>query len=314
MPRVPSRSTGADCRIWSIPQIRLGLEVPARLHFRQNAKSPHQFIWTLPESAVEGVRVEHRGRPRRVHRHQPGGTVGEIVAAGKSAIVHVHISDAKPAPPEDVRDNQRHMPGEGMIHSVGFLQALKTIGTWTASARYLLGRVPAEMPPEEGARLGLETTKAVMKKAGVGFGLRLSASGQARSPHRSPKDRRHEIPVCAAGGSGAIVHVGHGAAAHTASGSAASGESAFGAADARLHSRRAQDARRRSARLSAVPRRLEQAAHEPRRHRRRRAALPVRARAGGRRRAGHLQGRRGLSQHRGSRDARRVSCGAAAAW
>jgi len=30
-----------------------------------------------------------------------------------------------------------------------------------------LGRVPADMPPEEGAKLGLETTVAVMKKAGV---------------------------------------------------------------------------------------------------------------------------------------------------
>ena len=30
-----------------------------------------------------------------------------------------------------------------------------------------LGRVPADMSPEEGARLGLETTLAMMKKAGM---------------------------------------------------------------------------------------------------------------------------------------------------
>jgi hypothetical protein len=30
-----------------------------------------------------------------------------------------------------------------------------------------LGRVPPEMSPEEGAKLALETTLAVMKKAGV---------------------------------------------------------------------------------------------------------------------------------------------------
>ena len=101
-----------------------------------------------------------------------GRYVGEIVAAGKSAIVHVHISDAKPAPPEEVRDNQRHMPGEGIIDLVGFLQALqRRSGAVDGISPEPIGRVPAEMPPEEGARLGLETTKAVMKKAGVGFGL-----------------------------------------------------------------------------------------------------------------------------------------------
>ena len=154
-------------------QIRLGLEFLGPLYFRQNAKSPHQFIWTLPETAAFakecgpniGVVLD------AWHWHHSGGTVGEIVAAGKSAIVHVHISDAKPAPPEEVRDNQRHMPGEGIIDLVGFLQALKTIGYVDGISPEPIGRVPAEMPPEEGARLGLETTKAVMKKAGVGFGL-----------------------------------------------------------------------------------------------------------------------------------------------
>ena len=81
--------------------------------------------------------------------------------------VHVHISDAKPAPAEEVRDNQRFMPGEGVIDLIGFFQALKKIGYEDGVSPEPLGRVPAEMPPEEGARLGLETTLAVMKKAGV---------------------------------------------------------------------------------------------------------------------------------------------------
>ncbi|HET7220137.1 MAG TPA: TIM barrel protein, partial [Vicinamibacterales bacterium] len=82
-------------------------------------------------------------------------------------IVHVHISDAKPAAPEDVRDNQRHMPGEGIIDLVGFLQALKKIGYEDGISPEPLGRIPADMPAEDGARLGLETTMAVMKRAGM---------------------------------------------------------------------------------------------------------------------------------------------------
>jgi sugar phosphate isomerase/epimerase len=150
-------------------QIRLGLEFLGPLYFRQNPKSPHPFIWTLPETAAF---AKECGSNIGVvldawHWHHSGGTVAEIAAAGRSAIVHVHISDAKPAPPEEVRDNHRHMPGEGIIDLVGFLQALKKIGYTDGISPEPLGRVPADMAPEEGARLGLETTTAVMKKAGV---------------------------------------------------------------------------------------------------------------------------------------------------
>jgi len=150
-------------------KIRLGLEFLGPVYFRSNEKSPHTFIYTLPETvalAAEcgpniGVVLD------AWHWYHSRGTAAEIVAAGKSRIVHVHLSDAKPAPPEEVRDNQRHMPGEGVIDLVGFFQALKQIGYVDGVSPEPLGRVPADMPAEEGARLGLETTLAVMKKAGV---------------------------------------------------------------------------------------------------------------------------------------------------
>jgi sugar phosphate isomerase/epimerase len=59
------------------------------------------------------------------------------------------------------------MPGEGIIDLVGFFQALKKIGYTDAVSPEPLGRVPADMTPEEGARLGLSTTRGVMKTAGV---------------------------------------------------------------------------------------------------------------------------------------------------
>ena len=150
-------------------QVRLGLEFLGPLYFRQNPKMPYPFMWTLPETLAFarecgpnlGVVLD------AWHWHHSGGTVPEILAAGKSGIVHVHISDAKPSAPEDVRDNQRHMPGEGIIDLVGFLQALKKIGYEDGISPEPLGRVPADMPAEEGARLGLETTRAIMKKADV---------------------------------------------------------------------------------------------------------------------------------------------------
>ena len=87
--------------------------------------------------------------------------------AGKSRIIHVHVSDAKPAPAEEVSDNQRWMPGEGIIDLVGFFQALQKIGYDDGVSPEPLGRVPAEMSADDAAKLGLDTTTAVMKRAGV---------------------------------------------------------------------------------------------------------------------------------------------------
>jgi sugar phosphate isomerase/epimerase len=93
--------------------------------------------------------------------------VNDIIAAGKSRIVSVHVSDAKKQPPEEVRDNQRLLPGEGIIDLVGFFQALQKIGYEDAVSPEPIGRVPPGTPPEEGARMGLESTLKVMRKAGV---------------------------------------------------------------------------------------------------------------------------------------------------
>ena len=77
------------------------------------------------------------------------------------------MSDAARQPAEDVRDNQRLMPGEGVIDLVTFFQSLQRIGYDGGVSPEPLGRVPQGMTAEDGARLGLDTTLAVMKKAGV---------------------------------------------------------------------------------------------------------------------------------------------------
>jgi sugar phosphate isomerase/epimerase len=101
------------------------------------------------------------------HWHHAGNTVADILAAGSSRIVTIHVSDSAKLPPEEVRDNARLMPGEGVIDLVGFFQALKKAGYEGGVSPEVLGRIPADMPFEEAARLGLETTSSVMKKAGV---------------------------------------------------------------------------------------------------------------------------------------------------
>jgi sugar phosphate isomerase/epimerase len=152
--------------------IRLGLEFLGVQSFRSGrAGGPpaNPFIWTLPETAALAKDIgPNIGVILDVwHWHHSGGTTADILNTDKSRIVHVHVSDAKPMAPEDVRDNMRVMPGEGSIDLIGFFQALHKIGYADGVSPEPLGRVPADMPAEDAAKLGLETTLAVMKKAGV---------------------------------------------------------------------------------------------------------------------------------------------------
>jgi sugar phosphate isomerase/epimerase len=147
--------------------VRLGLEFLGPMALR--AKAANVFIYRMDEMlefAKEcgpniGLLLDSW------HWHHAGATVADILAAGKSRIVTVHVSDAAKMPPEQVQDSQRLMPGEGSIDLVGFFQALQKIGYEDGVSPEVLGRVPKDMPVDEGARLGLETTLSVMRKAGV---------------------------------------------------------------------------------------------------------------------------------------------------
>ena len=93
--------------------------------------------------------------------------MGDILAAGKDRIVVVHFDDAPELPPDRIRDNQRLLPGEGIIDLTGFLKALQKIGYEDSLSVEVFGRGLKEMPPAESAKLCLESSVGVFKKAGV---------------------------------------------------------------------------------------------------------------------------------------------------
>jgi sugar phosphate isomerase/epimerase len=150
--------------------MRLGLEFLGPLVFRTRPGSGVPFVWTLPET----VKLAAESGPNigvtldAWHWHHSGGSVADILATESSRIVHVHVSDAREMPPEAVQDNMRLLPGEGIIDLIGFFRALQKVGYQGGVAPETIGpRIPETMPPEESARLALEATAAVMKKAGV---------------------------------------------------------------------------------------------------------------------------------------------------
>jgi sugar phosphate isomerase/epimerase len=163
-------------------EMRMGLEFLGPLVFRMRRPGPGgappdstlpppvPFVWTLSDTLEL---AEASGPSIGVtldawHWYHSRGTVADIRAASASRIVHVHVSDARPMPAEKVRDDMRWLPGEGVIDLVGFFKALKAIGYRGGVAPETIGaRIPADMPPEESARIALEATLKVMRKAGV---------------------------------------------------------------------------------------------------------------------------------------------------
>jgi sugar phosphate isomerase/epimerase len=156
-----------SARILARSNVRLGLEFLGPLHLRK--MYPHEFIWRMNEMLAfakecgpnVGLLLD------AWHWHHAGATAEDIVSAGRERIVHVHFDDSANLPPEKIRDDERLMPGEGVIDLVGFLKALQKINYTDALSVEVFGRGLKNMTPEAAAKLGLETARAVLRKAGI---------------------------------------------------------------------------------------------------------------------------------------------------
>ncbi len=161
------RRLGAAAKVLADANVRLGLEFVSPVHLRK--RFPHEFIWQMNE--MLGLAKDCGPNVGLLldswHWHHAGATTADIVRAGREAIVHVHINDSTGVAPEAVLDNDRLMPGEGVIDLMGFVKALKQIGYSDAVSVEVFGRGLKDMTPEQAAKLGATTTAAVMRRAGV---------------------------------------------------------------------------------------------------------------------------------------------------
>ena len=155
------------CGILERSQIRLGIEFLGPLHIRK--RYPHEFIWKMNEmvafarecGANCGLMLDSW------HWHHAGATAEDIVKAGREAIVHVHLADAADIAPEKVMDNERLLPGEGILNWKGFFGALKEIGYKDAVSPEVFGRGLKDLPVGEAAFLARDSTSKLMKSLGV---------------------------------------------------------------------------------------------------------------------------------------------------
>lgn len=129
--------------------IRLGLEFVGPHHLRTRWK--HPFIWTVEETLdwIDAIGESNVGLLYDAyHWYTNGLTAADIEKLRPEQIVHVHINDAPDVPVEDVLDNGRVYPGEGVIDLAGFLQALAKIGYKGAVSQEILTATPPTDSPE----------------------------------------------------------------------------------------------------------------------------------------------------------------------
>ena len=103
------------------------------------------------------------------HWYHAGANTNDIVAAGRDRIVHVHFNDSPRLPPEQIRDDHRLLPGEGVIDLVGFLKALQRIGYTDALSVEVFNRLN-DLLPEQAAEKALRVSLSVFRKAAVPTG------------------------------------------------------------------------------------------------------------------------------------------------
>jgi len=166
------RRFSESARVLADSGVRLGLEFLGPLHFRK--AKPYEFIWRMDEmlqfardcGANVGLLLDSW------HWYHAGATTDDILAAGRDRIVHVHFNDSPRLPPEQIRDDHRLLPGEGVIDLVGFLRALQRIGYTDALSVEVFNRLN-DLSPQEAAEKALDASLSVFRKAAVPTGARL---------------------------------------------------------------------------------------------------------------------------------------------
>jgi sugar phosphate isomerase/epimerase len=130
--------------------IPLALEFVGPHHLRTQWK--HPFLWEMGDT-LEWIRTINKSNVGLLldayHWYTNELDVEAVRRLRSDQIIHVHINDARDVPIEQVLDNDRLYPGEGIIDLPGFLGALRDINYHGIVAQEILTPVPPNQPLEE---------------------------------------------------------------------------------------------------------------------------------------------------------------------
>jgi sugar phosphate isomerase/epimerase len=146
--------------VLSAEGLTFAVEVLGPLHRRREGR--HEFIWRLTDAAdlVAGCPANIGLLADAWHWHHAGETPDDLLAVG-SLIHHVHVADSPPLAAELIRDNERVLPGEGVIDLPSFYGALQQAGYSGFVSPEITGYV-CEADPASCARRVYDATRATM--------------------------------------------------------------------------------------------------------------------------------------------------------
>lgn len=149
--------------------VRLGLEWVGPKHLRvgEGAMGPNLWVHTLDGLQALIGQVGERNVGLLVdcyHCYATGIGEAEVAQLSDDQIVHVHVNDARPGVhPDDVRDNDRLLPGEGVIDLAGFVRGLRAAGYTGFVAAEVLAPQPLAPDPDAAA----EKVRAALRNIGL---------------------------------------------------------------------------------------------------------------------------------------------------
>ncbi len=145
--------------------IAFGIEWVAPSHLR---RSGNPTIWTMNQALDLCDQI---GRPNAgllvdsFHWFVAGHTVSDLLKLRREQVVHCHINDAPDRSLDEQRDNDRLLPGDGIIDLKSFLTTLKRIGyDGAVSVEVLSEKLPKERSKEELARVSAERLNRLLKE------------------------------------------------------------------------------------------------------------------------------------------------------
>jgi sugar phosphate isomerase/epimerase len=121
------RRISACANILHEHDIDFALEVLGPLHRRLEGR--HEIIWRMSDGAdfAQSCDANVGLLVDSWHWHHAGETPQDIVNV-RNTIRHVHVADAADIPDHAVRDDQRLLPGDGVVDFKGFVAGLTAAG------------------------------------------------------------------------------------------------------------------------------------------------------------------------------------------
>jgi sugar phosphate isomerase/epimerase len=161
-------------RIWEVDRaldntgVRLGVEF---LGVRtQQLGKPYPFVSSMADAneLLEAAGAANVGLILdSYHWHAAGDTLDTIRQTPARRLVALQINDAKPRPRFQLTDDDRLLPGEGVIPLPEWLMAVDDTGYDGFVGVEVLGKRLANADSEAAARLGIESLRPIFEQAGL---------------------------------------------------------------------------------------------------------------------------------------------------